>query len=698
MNATRSGVPHSDMSLEDREEQLRLAVDAAEVGLWDVEVVTGTLYWPARVKAMFGISADAPATLDDFVSGLHPEDRDAVLQAFADAQDPALRAIYDVEYRTVGKEDGVVRWVAAKGRGLFDEAGICRRAIGTAIDITRRKEAEALQRIAQQRLHLLDRIERATRTLTDPGEVMQVTTRLLGEHLDATRCAYADVAADNNRFTIRSDWSRPGVPSSVGVYTLDLFGPQATSNLRNGRHLVVHDVDAELGDEGGGRMFNAIGIKAIVCAGLVKAGRLVAMMAVHQAHPRRWTEDDLRIITDVVDRCWVHIERVRDAAALRDQDRRKDEFLATLAHELRNPIAPMLFSLALLQRTQVAEDQARSRAVIERQARHLVRLIDDLLDVSRINRGLVELKREVVALGPLVAQALEAVTPAMERARHRLSVQIPEAPAWIDADPARVVQAVTNLLTNAAKYTPDQGEIRLSVRVADGKAHIALADSGLGIDPGDHDRVFEMFTQLPHTGKKAHGGLGIGLSLVKRLVDMHGGAVGVRSAGLHQGSTFWIELPLAAAPQVAATAAGSRGTVQPKGRVLVVEDNVDGLAALVELIEAEGHAVRGAPDGPRALETAAQWPPDIVLLDLGLPQMDGYEVAARMRQDLGLAQARIVALTGWGTQRDREKTAAAGFDAHLTKPVAPDDLLELLGRWLTPQPPARSTLRHDGSA
>jgi CheY-like chemotaxis protein len=283
-----------------------------------------------------------------------------------------------------------------------------------------------------------------------------------------------------------------------------------------------------------------------------------------------------------------------------------------------------------------------------------------------------------------VAQAVEAVTPAMERARHRLSVQIPEAPAWIDADPARVVQAVTNLLTNAAKYTPDQGEIRLSVRVADGKAHIALVDNGLGIEPADHDRVFEMFTQLPHTGKKAHGGLGIGLSLVKRLVDMHGGAVGVRSAGLNQGSTFWIELPLAAAPQVAAAAPGTRGVVQPKGRVLVVEDNVDGLAALVELIEAEGHAVRGAPDGPRALETAAQWPPDIVLLDLGLPQMDGYEVAARMRQDLGLAQARIVALTGWGTQRDREKTAAAGFDAHLTKPVAPDDLLELLGRWLTP--------------
>lgn len=679
------------MSLQDSEEQLRLAVEAAEVGLWDVDVVTGTLYWPARVKAMFGISAHAPAVLDDFAAGLHPDDRPAVLQAFADAQDPALRAVYDVEYRTVGKEDGQVRWVAAKGRGLFDEAGVCRRAIGTAIDITRRKEAEALQHQAQQRLHLLDRIERATRTLTDPGEVMQVTTRSLGEHLGATRCAYADVEPDGNRFTIRSDWSRPGVPSSAGVYTLDLFGPRATAKLRNGSHLVVHDVDAELGEDGGGRMFNAIGIKAIVCAGLVKAGQLVAMMAVHQAHPRRWTEDELRIITDVVDRCWAHIERVRDAEALRDQDRRKDEFLATLAHELRNPIAPMLFSLALLQRNPAAEDQARSRAVIERQARHLVRLVDDLLDVSRINRGLVELKREVVALGPLVSQALEAVAPAIERAGHRLSVEIQDAPAWVDVDPARVVQAVTNLLTNAAKYTPDQGRIHLSVWTAGQAVRIELQDNGLGIDPADHGRVFEMFTQLPHTGTKAHGGLGIGLSLVKHLVDMHGGAVGVRSDGLHQGSTFWVELPLAAPPPSAAQAPAPRATAQARGRILVVEDNVDGLAALVELIEAEGHEVRGAPDGDRALQSAAQWPPDIVLLDLGLPGMDGYEVAARLRRDLGLSAARIVALTGWGTQRDREKTAAAGFDAHLTKPVAPDALLALLDRWLAPQPAACPT-------
>jgi signal transduction histidine kinase/CheY-like chemotaxis protein len=465
------------------------------------------------------------------------------------------------------------------------------------------------------------------------------------------------------------------------VYSLDLFGPQATSNLRNGRHLVVHDVDRELGDEGGGRMFNAIGIKALVCAGLVKGGRLVAMMAVHQAVPRQWSDDELRLITEVVDRCWAHIERVRDAAMLREQDRRKDEFLATLAHELRNPIAPMLYAIALQKREADPARQTRGRDVIERQAAHLVRLIDDLLDVSRINRGLVELKREVVDLAPLLAQAIEAATPGLERARHRLSVQLPGTPAPVDADPARLVQVVTNLLNNAAKYTPDGGDIRLSAWVQGAQVVIELVDNGLGIPPEDQGRLFQLFTQLPHTGRKAHGGLGIGLSLVKSLVEMHGGKVAVQSAGLDEGSTFRVELPLAvptAVPDTLAQAPGAAG----RGRVLVVEDNPDGLLTLLELIEAEGHAVRGAASGAEALRIAAEWTPDVVLLDLGLPLMDGYEVAARLRGDLGLVRTSIVALTGWGAQRDREKTAAAGFDAHLAKPVAPERLLRLLEQWI----------------
>ncbi|RZL61542.1 MAG: response regulator, partial [Variovorax sp.] len=587
-------------------------------------------------------------------------------------------------YRTIGKEDGRVRWVAAKGRGLFDDAGRCTRAIGTATDITVRKETEILQHTAQRRLDVLNRIEQGTRPLVDAVEVMTVTARLLGEHLGATRCAYADVEADNDRFTIRSDWS-PGVPSSAGVYSLDLFGPQATSNLRSGRPLVVEDVDRELGEDQGGRMFNAIGIKAIVCAGLVKRDRLVAMMAVHQAVPRRWTDDELQLIAEVVERCWAHIERVRDAAVLREQDQRKDEFLVTLAHELRNPIAPMLYAIALAKRDTDPARHGQRLEVIERQARHLVRLVDDLLDVSRISRGVVELKREVVDLALLLSQAVESATPALETARHRLTVTLPDGPALVDADPARMVQIVTNLLNNAAKYTPDGGDIRLSAWTEEQQVIVELQDNGLGIPLEDQVRLFQLFTQLPHTGSKSHGGLGIGLSIVKSLVEMHGGTVRVHSAGLNQGSTFRIELPRVAsvAPPVATIPAFAAAS---GGRVLVVEDNPDGLRTLVDLIGSSGYAVRGAADGPEALSLAGDWPPDLVLLDLGLPQMDGYQVAARLRGDLGLTRTRLVALTGWGSAQDKARTQAAGFDAHLTKPVNPEELLRAIAGWLAPAP------------
>jgi len=287
-------------------------------------------------------------------------------------------------------------------------------------------------------------------------------------------------------------------------------------------------------------------------------------------------------------------------------------------------------------------------------------------------------------IAPLLVQAVEAATPALEGSRHRFTLQLPDMPAPVNADPARLVQVVTNLLNNAAKYTPEEGDIRLSSWVDGPMVVVELEDNGLGIPPEDQVRLFDLFTQLPHTGQKAHGGLGIGLSLVRSLVEMHGGSVSVRSGGLNQGSTFRVELPLAVSvatrPTVAqAVAAGNCG------RVLIVEDNPDGLRTLMELLESNGHAVLGVPDGPAALRVAGEWQPDLALLDLGLPSMDGYEVAARLRSDLGLTDTRIVALTGWGTEQDRARTTAAGFDAHLTKPVAPERLLQLIDDLLRPR-------------
>ncbi|HYF20226.1 MAG TPA: ATP-binding protein, partial [Ramlibacter sp.] len=484
------------------------------------------------------------------------------------------------------------------------------------------------------------------------------------------RCAYADVEADGDRFTIRSDWSVPGVPSSAGVYSLDLFGPQATSNLRRGRHLVVRDVDRELGDEGGGRMFNAIGIQAIVCAALVKDGRLVAMMAVHQATPRDWSAAEVALVEEVVDRCWAHIERVRDSAKLREQDQRKDEFLATLAHELRNPLAPMKYAVAMMRLAPEPSIQERAREVVDRQVSHMARLVDDLLDLSRINRGLIQLQRQSVPLRQLMERAVETARPAIEAARHHLEVQLAEPELMLHADADRIIQVIGNLLNNAAKYTPDGGHIRLAAWRSGHHAQLEVVDNGIGIPPDQQGKLFQMFTQLHHSAARAKGGLGIGLSLVRTLVQMHDGSVRVYSAGLDEGTRFTVELPLAQAPrQATAASPGNAAGGSGAHRILVVEDNRDGLETLVALLEMLGHEVAGAADGREALEVARSFRPRIVLLDLGLPVLDGFEVARALWEDPELRNVYIAALTGWGAESDRRRTAEAGFDAHLTKPV-----------------------------
>ncbi|MBA2963169.1 MULTISPECIES: hybrid sensor histidine kinase/response regulator [Ramlibacter] len=618
-------------------------------------------------EAFTGQSFEAYAG-QGWLAAVHPDDRPRVARLWREGVGNPNPI--DIDYR-LRRRDGTYRHVSAHGSPLVDGDQV-REFVGVCVDISARLEAEASLKRSEERFRLLDRVGQATRTLTDANRVMEITARLLGEYLGATRCAYADVEPDGNRFTIRSDWSMPGVPSSAGVYSLDLFGRAATTSLRRGQHLVVRDVDRELGDEGGALMFNAIGVKAIICAGLVKDGRLVAMMAVHQAAPRDWTAREVTLVADVVDRCWAHIERVRDSAMLRDQDRRKDEFLATLAHELRNPLAPMKYAVAMMRLAPEPSAQARAQDVIDRQVTQMARLIDDLLDLSRINRGLIQLQCEPVRLRTLMERAVETARPAIDTARHRLEVRLPDDDLMLQADPARIIQVIGNLLNNAAKYTPDGGEIRLAAWFEGRHAVLEVADNGIGIPPADQGKLFQMFTQLNHSAGRAQGGLGIGLSLVRTLVQMHGGSVRVFSEGLDEGTRFTVELPLAeterpprAAPEDDGDAAGQTSA----RRVMVVEDNRDGLETLLALLDMLGYEVAGASDGREALEVARRFHPHVVLLDLGLPVMDGFEVARALRDDPALKDVFIAALTGWGAENDRRRTAEAGFDAHLTKPV-----------------------------
>ena len=557
------------------------------------------------------------------------------------------------------------------------------------------------------RLRLLDAIGEATRLAAEPKAIMAHSTRLLGQYLDATRVAYADLEADNDRFTIRHDWTADGASSTVGVYSLDLFGSRARSNMRLGRTLLINDVDRELAPGDGDDMFNQIGIKAIICCPLVKQGKLVAMMAVHQQLPRTWTTDEVALVEAVVDRCWAHIERVRATEALREADRRKSEFLATLAHELRNPLAPIRNALELL-RLGAAKPGLMERMLgtMERQVGHMVHLINDLLDIARISSGKVVLQVERVTLQSVVASAVETSLPLVEAAGHELALDLPGQAVWLDGDAVRLSQVLSNLLSNAAKYTPQQGRIGVSATTQDGMAEIAVSDTGIGIAREALESVFEMFAQAPHSIGISKGGLGIGLCLVRHLVALHGGAVTAASPGAGQGSTFTIRLPLAATAADAVqhgtdtdtdtdtgtgtgTGTGTElpaATARPLLRVLVADDNVDAADTLADLLGAKGCQVRVAYDGEQAVRLGAEFHPALVFLDIGMPRMDGYEAARALRALPGMQAVRLVALTGWGAEQDRARTKAAGFDHHLLKPASPEQVAAVLATTLPAWP------------
>jgi PAS domain S-box-containing protein len=373
--------------------------------------------------------------------------------------------------------------------------------------------------------------------------------------------------------------------------------------------------------------------------------------------------------------------------ALRQSDRRKDEFLAMLAHELRNPLAPILNALHIMRlgRNNAASVDD-SRAIIERQVRHMVRLIDDLLDLSRITRGKIQLRKQPVELAQVIQSAVESSRPAIDAAGHKLSVSLPDHPVVIEADPTRLSQVLLNLMNNAAKYTEGGGHIWISAKVQGDQLAISVRDSGIGIPSEMLPNIFEMFAQVDRSLERSQGGLGIGLSLVRGLVRLHGGTVTARSEGPGKGSEFVVRLPLPATQSQAVASpespsARSRAPSQPR-RILVVDDNVDGARSLEKLLKMLGHEVAVTHDGYTALDEARRFRPDIVILDIGLPGMNGYEVARHLRKMAELRAVVLVALTGWGKEDDRKKSMDAGFNAHLVKPVELPDLEALLSNAL----------------
>jgi signal transduction histidine kinase/ActR/RegA family two-component response regulator len=361
----------------------------------------------------------------------------------------------------------------------------------------------------------------------------------------------------------------------------------------------------------------------------------------------------------------------RQAEDLRLADRRKDEFLATLAHELRNPLAPIRTGMDLLTHSPNPETSARTLGVMQRQVGHMVRLIDDLLDVSRITRGKLELKRERVTLTAIIAAAVEASRPLIERNQHTLRINVHDTSICFDADVTRIGQVISNLLNNSANYTPSGGLIELSVERAGNQALIQVKDNGSGI-PRDHlHGVFEMFSQVNRALDRSQGGLGIGLALVRSLVEMHGGSVEADSPGPGLGSTFTVRLPIAEGAAAAAGEEQNRASA-PRDvatRVLIVDDNQDAADMLALMLSNSGYVTTAANDGEAALAATESWQPHVVVLDIGLPGMSGYDIARELRRRQGPRPLWLIALTGWGSHADKQQARDAGFDVHLTKPV-----------------------------
>lgn len=635
MNIDIDARKDAEAALRESELRLQLALESGSFGIYEWRLDTGRMIWDDRLRALWGLRPGAAASFDVFMQGLHPDDRARAQAEIGLALDGKNGGGYHAEYRLVPEPEAAERWIAVTGT-TFLENGRPVRMVGTAQDITHRKRAEIERQnfvsLAEQSVEFIGICDMSFRPLyINPAGMRLVGLKSIE---DAMRVEVAD-------FFFPEDQD----------FILKEFFPKV---LREGHANV--EIRFRRFDTGEAlwMLYNVFFLRD-------PGGAPIGLATVSR---------------DITER-----KRVEDA--LKAADRRKDEFLATLAHELRNPLAPIRNAVhVLLHDAKFRRSPARELtllSMIDRQAEHLVRLVDDLLEVSRITRGKIELKRQRVDLADVLKHAIETTQPLIDRGRHDLRVDLPAAPLPLDADPVRLAQVFTNLLQNAAKYTEQGGVISLVARQADGEAIVTVRDSGVGIPVEMLPRVFDLFTQVDRSLGRAQGGLGIGLALVKSLLDLHGGTVQAHSDGLGRGSVFEVRLPMASkdgvhepmptTPQPAARAAH---------RILVIDDDHDVADSLVMFLETFGANVRVAYSGEEGLAAVRDFRPKMVFLDIGMPKMDGYETARRLRALQEGRDVKLVALTGWGQDQISDRAQDAGFDCQLTKPAGLDELQALL--------------------
>jgi PAS domain S-box-containing protein len=637
-----------------RDTRGRLASTVADAGLamWSWDMSTDRVSGDAAMAWLFNLSpedaAGAPPSV--YQAALHPAD--AALDQANIRRAIATGAPYESSVRVLAR-DGAWHSVISRGQVLYDSAGKPQRLRGVVVDVTREQTAQAELRDSEERY------------------------RTLFEAIDEGVCV------------IEMLYDAGGQPSDYRFLEMNTAFVKHTGLIDAVGKTVLEMVPGH--DR---HWFETYGRVAATGEPIRFVNEAQALHRWFDVYATRVGAAGSRkvavLFTDITERKRTETELQRLAADLTAADRRKTEFLATLAHELRNPLAPLRSGLQVMRlragapAAGDAADSARVLAVMERQLGHMVELVDDLLDVARIQRGQVELKLTSIDLNDVLDAAVEAAMPAMDQHGHRLRVEVEAWPLPLLADATRLTQVVSNLLNNAAKYTPRGGAVTLCARREGSHAIIAVADNGVGIAPESIEEVFGLFNQVGREQDRTQGGLGIGLSLVRSLVELHGGSVAARSAGAGLGSEFMVRLPLAAVPKdaPASAVAGLPGAAPPARvhavRLLVVDDNRDAADTLSALLELLGHVAQVANDGRAALEAMQDFRPHVVFLDIGMPGMNGYQVAEAIRNDRRFDQPLLVALTGWGGEDDRARTRAAGFDLHLTKPVDLDRIEQML--------------------
>lgn len=669
----------AEASLFESEERLRLACQAGGMGTWEWDVHTNDVIWSTTLEEIHGLTPGSFAgTIHTHHQNIHPDDQQRVQETMRQIVDEGQEQ--RLEYRIVWPDDSV-HWVEARGRLFRDDFGQPHRVIGVCSDVTERKSTEqSLQFLAEASKSLtslvdykstLQKVARlsvpdfADWCAVDMLDAQAAVQRLAVAHVDPAREILIEELHEQFSATSNCPWSVMSV--------LDSGETEWAAEVN------VAALEKAARDEAQLDIMRKLNLKSYLCVPLRAQKQIAGVITFAFGDSgRRYGADDLVMAEDFAHRAAIAIENARLYQKVREADQRKDEFLAMLAHELRNPLVPIRSGLDIL--AMASDVDVETIKLMQDQVEHIVRLVDDLLDVSRIMRGKVDLRMQHVQLSVIVKRSVETIRPLVNRHGHQLLVNLPENSVWLHADPVRLIQVIENLLNNASKYMDDGGQIELSVETQSHHVIIRVRDTGIGIDEELLATVFDLFTQSSRSLDRAQGGLGIGLTLVQRLVQLHGGTVSVSSDGPGFGSTFAVKLPIAEAPgDVSKEAHDLSDAGGLMRRILVVDDNVGSAVLLGKLLGMLGSdEVETVHDGRSALAAIRQTHPDIVLLDIGLPGMDGYQVAREVRQDPEFDDLLLVALTGYGQEEDRQRSREVGFDQHLVKPPSIDQMKAVL--------------------